>query len=201
MEFRLMDKGDFNEVVGLMVRAFFPSTLYTWAAPDEEQRLKILSAMFRYRVRDWLENSREIQLALEDGRIVGSATWLKPRTAPPPPGGGPPEEVFRGLDPAVVERWSQFQRIIEAQEGTILPAAWELAPIAVLPERQGRKIGAALINRKIAFLDAEGLPCYLCTQDRINLGVYERFGFREVSEVLIAEGGPVSYTMKREAPR
>ncbi|MFP3091354.1 GNAT family N-acetyltransferase [Treponema sp. TIM-1] len=201
MEFRLMDEADFNEIVGLMVKAFFPSTLYTWAAPDEKERLKILSAMFRYRVRGWLEDAREVQLVLEDGQIVGSATWIRPRTTPPPANGPSLDEVFAGLDPAVVERWSKFQAIIEAQEKNIIPLAWELAPIAVLPEKQHKKIGSALINKKLAAIDAEGLPCYLCTQDRINLTIYERFGFKKQEELLIVEGGPVSYTMKREVPR
>jgi ribosomal protein S18 acetylase RimI-like enzyme len=182
-------------------------------APDEAERLKILSGMFRYRVRGWLTDSREVQLVLEDGHIVGSATWLKPQLglesalelglAPPPPqpGGGPPEEVFSGLDRAVVERWSKFQRIIEAQEQDIIPTAWELAPIAVLPEMQRKKIGAALLTKKLAVLDAAGLPCCLCTQDRINLSFYERFGFRKAAELLITEDGPVSYSMKRDPPR
>ncbi|MDR2759943.1 MAG: GNAT family N-acetyltransferase [Spirochaetaceae bacterium] len=201
MEFRLMDKADFNETVGLMVKAFFSSTLYTWAAPDEGERLKILSSMFRYRVRSWLEDSREVQLALEDGQIIGSATWLQPKTAPVQPGRSSMDEVFIGLDPRVVERWSKFQPVIEAQEKDILQPAWELAPIAVLPEMQRKKIGATLINKKLAAIDAMGLPCYICTQDRINLAFYEHLGFRKEGERLIAEGGPVSYTMKRDVLR
>ncbi|MDR2631709.1 MAG: GNAT family N-acetyltransferase [Spirochaetaceae bacterium] len=197
MEFRLMDETDFNEVVGLMVKAFFPSTLYTWVAPDQEERHKILTAMFRYRVRGWIEEGREVQLALEGGRVVGSATWLQPTTAVPQPRGSL-EEVIAGLSPLVVERWSLFQPVIEAQEKAILQPAWELAPIAVLPEMQGKKIGAALINQQLSLLDHAGLPCYLCTQDRNNLAIYERFGFRKEGELLIAPGGPMSHTMKRD---
>jgi GNAT superfamily N-acetyltransferase len=200
MEFRLMDEADFSELVGLMVKAFFPSTLYTWAAPDEGERLAILKAMFRYRVWGWLADAREVQLALEDGHIVGSATWLQPGAAAAPAGRPSLDAVFAGLDPAVVERWLQFQQVIEAQEKNILQPAWELAPIAVLPERQRKNIGASLINKKLAEIDVAGLPCYLCTQDRINVTFYEHFGFRRETEILIAEGGPVSYTMKRDGP-
>ncbi|MDR1566080.1 MAG: GNAT family N-acetyltransferase [Treponema sp.] len=202
MEFRLMAKADFEGVVDLMVRVFFHSTLYTWAARDEKERLKILNAMFRFRVAGWLESSLETELALEEGRIVASATWHPPQNESAKPGNArrSMDEVFAGLAPEVVERWSQFRPVIEAQEKNIIQPAWELAPIAVLPEKQGKKIGSALITRKLAALDAAGLPCYLCTQDRINLAIYGRFGFRKIEEILIAPGGPVSYTMVREAP-
>jgi GNAT superfamily N-acetyltransferase len=197
MEFRRMNEGDFDGVLKLMVKAFFSSTLYTWAAADEGERLKILDAMFRCRIRGWLEDSREVELALEGGHIVGSATWLEVAAAPQ--SGGPSlDAVFDGWGATAAERWSKFQAVIETQEKNMVPPAWELAPIAVLPEKQGKKIGAALITKKLALIDAAGLPCYLCTQDRKNLAIYERFGFRKQGELFISEGGPVSYTMKRE---
>jgi predicted N-acetyltransferase YhbS len=201
MEFRLMNQGDFDEVANLLVRAFFSSTLYTWVAAEEGERLKILAAIFQYRIRLWLEDGREVELALEDGQIVGSATWIGPAAANPPAGGRAMDGVLAGLSPSAAKRWSQFQPVIETQEKNIPQPAWELAPIAVLPEKQGKKIGAALIYKKLALIDAAGLPCYLCTQDRINLTIYERFGFKKDGEILIAEGGPVSYAMKRERAR
>ncbi|MDR2618534.1 MAG: hypothetical protein LBC62_06660, partial [Treponema sp.] len=147
MEFRLMVETDFEGIVDLMVRAFFHSTLYTWAARDEKERLKILKAMFRHRAAGWLERSLETELALEEGRIVASATWVPPQDESAKPGNArrSMDEVFAGLDPEVVERWSKFGPVIEAQEKTIVQPAWELAPIAVLPEKQGKKIGSALI--------------------------------------------------------
>jgi ribosomal protein S18 acetylase RimI-like enzyme len=203
MEFRPMAETDFEGLVDLMARAFLHSTLYTWVARDEKERLKILNAMFRFRVTGWLERSLETELALEEGRIIASATWRPPQDENAKPGNTRRSmaEVFAGLDPEVAERWSKFQPAIEAHEKLIVQPAWELAPVAVLPEKQGKKIGSALITRKLTALDAAGLPCYLCTQDRINLAIYERFGFRKIEEILIAPGGPVSYTMLRAGRR
>jgi N-acetylglutamate synthase-like GNAT family acetyltransferase len=199
MEFRMMKKTDFGEIVNLMEKAFFHSTLYTWAAPDEAERRKILSAMFRFRVSGWIERSLETELAVDTGVITGSATWIPPRYKDEPPGiPRSMDEVYAGIDPAVVERWLKFQPVIEAQEKIIALPAWELAPIAILPEKQGKKIGASLINRKLAVIDKAGLPCYIFTQDAINLAIYERFGFKTIEAIPVAEGGPLSYSMIRE---
>jgi GNAT superfamily N-acetyltransferase len=107
------------------------------------------------------------------------------------------DEVFKGLSPEVAERWMVFQAIIEAQEKNIPPLTWELAPIAIAPEAQGRKIGSKLITKKLEEIDRAGLPCFLATQDRINLEIYGHFGFKKLDEIPIAPGGPISYGMLR----
>jgi ribosomal protein S18 acetylase RimI-like enzyme len=197
IEFRMMEDGDFGEIVALMAEGFFHSTLYTWAAPDEGERMKILNAMFRHRVSSWLGGSCQTELALDGHIIVGSATWVPPH-GDEQPGKGSLDEVFKGLSPGVVERWLKFQRIIEAQDKSIPQPFWDLAPIAVSPEAQGRGIGSQLLRRKLREIDRAAQPCFLATQDRINLGIYERFGFKKIDEILVAPGGPVSYSMLRE---
>jgi N-acetylglutamate synthase-like GNAT family acetyltransferase len=52
----------------------------------------------------------------------------------------------------------------------------ELASIAVIPERQGQGIAAAIIA---ALLSRENGPLYLKCRDELQ-GFYERFGFRTV---------------------
>jgi ribosomal protein S18 acetylase RimI-like enzyme len=199
IEFRMMEEGDFGEITELMVRSFFHSTLYTWIAPDEEERLRILNNMFRYRVRSWLSGAVITELALERGTIVGSATWVPPRDAERSGADqtSPPAGVFEGLSPGVVERWLQFQPVIEAQEKTIPQPCWDLAPIAVSPEAQGRGIGSLLLRRKLREIDGACQAAFLATQDRNNLGIYEHFGFRKIDEIPIVPGGPVSFSMFR----
>jgi GNAT superfamily N-acetyltransferase len=202
----MMEVGDFDEIIALMVKGFFHSTLYTWAAPDEGERLQILGAMFRHRVRSWLESAYQTELALEGSIIVGSATWVPPHgdeRNPPAPSAGaanqtsPSDEVFKGLSPGVVTRWLKFQPVIEAQTRAIPQGCWDLAPIAVSPEAQGRGIGAGLLRRKLKEIDQAAQPCFLATQDRGNLEIYEHFGFKRIDEIPVAPGGPVSYSLLR----
>ncbi|GHV80058.1 GCN5-like N-acetyltransferase [Spirochaetia bacterium] len=200
IEFRMMNEGDFDEIVALMVKGFFHSTLYTWAAPDETERLKILNSMFRHRVSSWPKGAFQTELALDGDKIVGSSTWVPPHIDDKPGNGSGHrslDEVLKGLSPEVVERWMKFQPVIEAQDKTIPQPFWDLAPIAVAPEAQGKGIGSQLLWRKLKEIDQAAQPCFLATQDRINLGIYERFGFKKIDEILVAPGGPVSYSMLR----
>jgi ribosomal protein S18 acetylase RimI-like enzyme len=195
MEFRRMKEDDFNEILQLMVTGFTHSTLYTWAAPDMEERIPFLQAMFRHRISSWLESSYEVELALtDDGGIAASATWDPPKNG----GTRSMDDVFAGRSPALVERWSKFQPVIEAQHHSLPGSFWSLSPIVVAPGAQGKGIASLLIRKKLAVIDAAALPCFLATQDRINLPIYERFGFKRTAEIPIAEG-ITSYSMVREA--
>jgi GNAT superfamily N-acetyltransferase len=186
-----------------MTVGFTHSTLYTWAAPDLEERIPFLQAMFRHRIHSWLESPYEVELALtDDGKIAASATWEPPKSgAEEGKSGGTHsmDEVFAGRSPALVEKWSKFQPVIESQHHSISGPFWSLAPIVVAPEEQGKGIASLLIRKKLAGIDA-ALPCFLATQDRVNLLIYERFGFKKTAEIPIAEG-ITSYSMVREAAR
>jgi predicted GNAT family N-acyltransferase len=51
-----------------------------------------------------------------------------------------------------------------------------------LPERQGAGIASALIRKKLTEIDALSQPCFLGTQDEVNLAIYARYGFEKVRE-------------------
>jgi ribosomal protein S18 acetylase RimI-like enzyme len=197
-----MKEDDFDEILRLMTAGFTHSTLYTWAAPDMEERIPFLQAMFRHRIRSWLESPHEVELALtDDGKIAASATWDPPKnSAKDEKSGGnrSMDDIFAGRSPALIEKWSKFQPVIEAQHHSLPGSFWSLAPIVVAPEEQGKGIASLLLRKKLAEIDAAALPCFLATQDRVNLLIYERFGFKKTAEIPIAEG-ITSYSMVREA--
>jgi GNAT superfamily N-acetyltransferase len=196
-----MKEDDFDEILRLMTAGFTHSTLYTWAAPDMEERVPFLQAMFRRRIRSWLESPYEVELALTDtGKIAASATWEPPKNnaeGEKSSGGHSMDEVFAGRSPALIEKWSKFQPVIEAQHHSLAGRFWSLAPIVVAPEEQGKGIASLLLKRKLAGIDAAALPCFLATQDTVNLLIYERFGFKKTAEIPIAEGIS-SYSMVRD---
>jgi putative acetyltransferase len=67
-----------------------------------------------------------------------------------------------------------FSRLpIETADGIIRGAA--LAPLAVMPERQGRGIGSALVRRGLELCRERGLPAVVVLGDPVY---YCRFGFR-----------------------
>jgi hypothetical protein len=53
-----------------------------------------------------------------------------------------------------------------------------LAPIAVLPKSWGKGVASTPINKKLKEIDEARLPCFLGTQDKVNVAIYEKFAFQ-----------------------
>ena len=74
--------------------------------------------------------------------------------------------------------------------------------LGVAPAAQGRGVGSALLRAANARLDADGLPAYLETGTTRNVALYERHGFKVISEHKARADAPNMWSMWREpAPR
>lgn len=68
---------------------------------------------------------------------------------------------------------------------------WYLLALGVVPERQGRGLGGALLGHTVERLDADGRPAYLeATSDR-SRRLYHRHGFEETAELAPTDGPPI----------
>lgn len=52
--------------------------------------------------------------------------------------------------------------------------------LAVVPTAQGRGVGSELVEYRLSWADARGIPTYLETFKESNLTFYSRFGFEAV---------------------
>jgi GNAT superfamily N-acetyltransferase len=204
MTIRNLDKTDIDEAVALFTATFQDRPFYRYLAPDPAERTKFLVSNFRSR----LENGfgvNEINAAVIDdaidGAIAGIAVWI-----PPARGMKPPEERYGDIKDALQdfsqglqERFAVFHKALEdGEKRAVKPPFWGLAPIAVLPEHQGKGIASALIRKKLAEIDKSHLPCFLGTQDKVNLTIYARYGFETICQETLS-GDMVHYTMVRKA--
>ncbi|MDR1955920.1 MAG: hypothetical protein LBQ30_03610, partial [Treponema sp.] len=198
IQYSTMQECDFDEAVSLLVAAFQNSPFYRYCAPDEAERQKFLIATFRYRLRQSI-GVHDIELALRGDRIAGIAVWIPPDLSSEPP----PEFLKKALSvfsPGLGERFSAFLNIFTAaREQVIQQPFWSLAPLAILPEEQGKGLVRGLIQRKLAEIDGSALPCFLGTQDRINTTIYGNYGFKLVREDPIAPPDILNYTMIRNS--
>ena len=76
---------------------------------------------------------------------------------------------------------------------------WHLGPVAVDAHLQGRGIGSRLMRVFSARVDAAGEDAYLETDKKINVRLYERFGFEVVGEREVL--GVPNWFMLRRAGR
>ena len=70
--------------------------------------------------------------------------------------------------------------------------------LGVAPAAQGRGVGSALLRAANARNDAAGLPAYLETGTTRNVALYERHGFKVISEHKARADAPNMWSMWRE---
>ena len=101
--------------------------------------------------------------------------------------------------------WASFSRLMMVMDFTEKEhkAAtsfdhYYIMTVGVLPERQGRGVGKILMTKALEIVDAHTMPCYLETQNKNNVPMYQKFGFEVVSDKEIPKGGLHSWGMLRQ---
>ena len=78
------------------------------------------------------------------------------------------------------------------------PPHWYLAVMGVVPERQGRGLGTALMKPGLDALDQAGTPAYLEASTPRSRELYRRNGFDVTGEFNLPSGGPPLWQMWRD---
>lgn len=101
--------------------------------------------------------------------------------------------------------WASFSRsmalmdFVEKEHKAAAPADhYYIMTVGVLPERQGRGVGKKLMTRALEIVDANKMPCFLETQNKNNVPIYQKFGFEVVSDKEIPSGGLHNWGMLRQ---
>jgi ribosomal protein S18 acetylase RimI-like enzyme len=75
---------------------------------------------------------------------------------------------------------------------------FHIMTVGVLPERQGKGIGKKLMAKALEIVDANHKECYLETQNKTNVPIYQKLGFEVVSDKEIPTGGLHNWGMLRQ---
>ena len=110
-----------------------------------------------------------------------------------------------GLDllrakPESLKRLLRGERLIRKEHLQLLPEEhWYLAAIAVNPELQGKGIASGLLGQCLNAIDCLHFPCFLETENKRNVPLYERFGFQVRKTLKLPETGIPCFLMIRES--
>jgi ribosomal protein S18 acetylase RimI-like enzyme len=66
--------------------------------------------------------------------------------------------------------------------------SWYLVYIGTRPEARGKGFGRKLIENVTNKADIEGRACYLESSNVVNVGIYERLGFKQMKRVELEKG-------------
>ena len=179
-------------MIATLTAAFLRDPFMRWMLPDPQQYLvEAFPPMMRALGRTVCEHDT----AFATADFSGVAVWM-------PPGASADEDGSAEL----LDRWVEPDKQGELAEASAKTAAckpdddvtWHLPLIGVDPFRQGRGIGAALLQHRLREFDVAGLPAYLETANPMNLSLFERHGFRSVGCVEVGSVPPI-YPMLRPA--
>lgn len=180
IDIRRMSKGDVDEASRLIATAFAdnPNTLAVTRG-DRAKAQRIMQAGVR--VAKLGRKCSYVLVAEEEGRMVGvlnAAEWpnCQMRIL----------EKLRTATALITVMGAALPRQLKLLNlwGTQDPhrGHWHLGPIGVSPELHGRGIGKELLESFLKMVDEQNSPAYLETDVDKNVLLYERFGFKVVSQ-------------------
>jgi GNAT superfamily N-acetyltransferase len=86
--------------------------------------------------------------------------------------------------------WKEAQAEAQSELWTDPEGYYFCNIVTVLPEAQGQGVGRALMEEVLALADKEHRKCYLeSSRKEPNVGIYERFGFKLVKEMVCDDNG------------
>jgi GNAT superfamily N-acetyltransferase len=185
-------------VADVLAEAFFDDPFLTWLFPDDRRRIGLLSRYFLLVTQGLYLRHREVYHSEDHG----AALWLPPNIAADSYPFTTMLSMFWRM--FLAHGFSGLNRARIASE--VLKANHPREPhfylhaVGVRKSRQGQGIGSALIRQVTARCDREGRLAYLENSNARNTPLYERNGFRVVSEWR-APAGPTLWFMLRQPQR
>lgn len=187
-----------EQAARLLGRAFQDDPLMVYLVPQATRRTSVLPSFFRVVLRYCLRYGVVYSTQTLDAvacclppHQTSPSTWRLLRVAMSGAAWLPgPFELRRSLRAAVCA---------EETHTSVAPVPhWYLWTLGVEPEHHGRGIGSQLLQRVILQACAQGVPCYLETENPRNVPLYQRHGFRLLREVLIPTSTVHIYALLRD---
>jgi ribosomal protein S18 acetylase RimI-like enzyme len=193
-------KADVSELSRALGRAFYDDPVSVWIMPDDKARAARQRKFFAAIARHHHLAGGGVEVATDGSASGAAALW-------DPPGRFKqsareqlmmlPSFIFGfGLSITTGRRLGQL--LDQMKQHHPEEPHWYLAVIGSDPSVRGKGYGQALMQSRLARVDAEHAPAYLESSKAANVPYYERFGF-EVTGELVVPGGPTLWPMWRRA--
>jgi ribosomal protein S18 acetylase RimI-like enzyme len=185
---------DVPQLARALARAFDGDPPMQWFLSDPSTRVERARRLFDVMLRR-VHLGRGHCYTTDD--LAGGALWV-------PPGSwrlGVVEQV--ALLPSMLRVFGrglgQAQRGLSVMEsGHPRERHYYLDSLGVVPERQGRGLGSALMRPVLERCYAERMPAYLNAGSTRSRDLYRRHGFEVTEEFSLPDGGPPLWRMWRE---
>ncbi|MFD0783351.1 GNAT family N-acetyltransferase [Micromonospora azadirachtae] len=181
---------DARRLLPVLVHAYLSGPVADWLIPNITERRVVYYRYFRLMLTHGLRYGRVD--TTDDLSAV--AIWYRRDETPAPVVPTYREQLGQAAG-KYAPKFVLLDTMFEAHHPRV-PHDY-LAFLAVDPERQGRGVGSALLNRAHARLDAEHRAAYLEASNERNRDLYLRLGYRTGAPMMLPTAGPPIWRMWR----
>ena len=184
-----------DDVAGLKrmyAEAFNDDPIVEWMIPDERRRRRRLRRFFAIELR---------HVALARGAVWTSVDFSGAAMSTAPGAWRLPLRAFL-LEGTTFGRWQHRAGLLAVAMHRRHPRqpSYHFRDIGVLPEKQGRGLGSALMRPTLDRCDREGLPAYLEATTERSAALYERLGFQLTDELRVGGSPPLRLMIRQPSP-
>jgi ribosomal protein S18 acetylase RimI-like enzyme len=187
---------DLGEVIQTLTDAFAVDPHFNWFMRDDAGRDAARRAFFQLLITHEAGKGR-IDRPAGGG---AAAVWMPFEWLAPVPLGSELQMLPMMLRTTGLARFGRLMAIradMDKHHPMDRPHAY-LWFLGVAPAAQGRGVGSALLRAANARLDDAGMPAYLETGTARNVALYQRHGFKVLSEHKARPDAPTMWSMWRE---
>lgn len=170
----------------VLARAFQDDALFVHFIPDSSQGKKKLPYLLESMVRSGFYYG---EVYATSSRLEGVAVWLTPGNTELSLAKqiriGLLSLIFRLGWKAISRAQSAMKYISQVHKQRAPFPHWYLFAIGVDPAFQGKGYASRLLKPMLARIDKEHLPCYLETENKKSVPIYEHYGFKVVQEGIV----------------
>ena len=195
----LLNKSQAKAASLSLVKAFWNHQPLQYYFPDEDERERIAPYFFSTVVFYGIRYG-EVYAVSQD--LEGVAIWIPSRYYPVTTGRSlrsvPLSEIL-GFGKNGGARMKSLGQYIDMIHSRMVPSKhWFLQCIGVDQKFQGRGYASKLLRPMLKRIEEEGLPCYLETLEKQNVGLYEHFGFKVIEESNVPGTNLTNWAMLRD---
>jgi len=196
---RKATRADLGDLAALLTDAFIDDPVLQWTLREGNAFPGALRRYFDFALAEQCVPSDEMYVA---GAMQATAIWL------PPSDLGvlatPPREMLR-----LIPKFLPILGISRLHRAMSLAMAmdahhphephWYLYFLGVPSAERGHGMGSAMMDATLPMIDAGRMPAYLDNSNARNIPLYERYGFRVISEYCCRDDAPPIWGMWRDA--
>ncbi|MFX1568450.1 MAG: GNAT family N-acetyltransferase [Promethearchaeota archaeon] len=197
-DLNLLTKTQIKRASHIISHAFFNDPLMVFLFPITNERKQKLSLMMELLIRIGMKYG---VVNTTSSNLEGVAIWLPSNKAKITPlmglvNGG--ISYFFKIGSKIVKKQNRFYRLTYSKHNELMPSFhWYLSIIAINPLHQGKGYSKILFNSMFEQIDNQKLPCFLDTNNKNNVPIYKRFGFKIIEEYKIPDSDLRNWAMVR----